>query len=55
MLRLDPALPMGFTRDLEILPNTLPPERHRGYALQWFGLSATLLALSLFLALRPRP
>ena len=55
VLRLDPALPMGFTRDLEILPNTLPPERHRGYALQWFGLSATLLALSLFLALRPRP
>lgn len=55
VLRLDPALPMGFARDLEILPNTLPPERHRGYALQWFGLSATLLALSLFLALRPRP
>lgn len=55
ILRLDPALPIGFARDLDVLPNTLPPERHRGYALQWFGLSATLLALILFLALRPRP
>jgi cytochrome oxidase assembly protein ShyY1 len=23
----------------------LPPERHRGYALQWFGLSLTLLII----------
>ena len=55
VLRLDPALPIGFARDLDILPNTLPPERHRGYALQWFGLSATLLALTVFLFLRRRP
>jgi surfeit locus 1 family protein len=55
ILRLDPALPLGYARDLEVLPNTLPPERHRGYALQWFGLSATLLALTLFLFLRRRP
>jgi surfeit locus 1 family protein len=55
VLRLDPALRVGFARDLDILPNSLPPERHRGYALQWYGLSATLAALSLFLFLRPRP
>ena len=55
VLRLDPALPMGYARDLDILPNTLPPERHRGYALQWFGLSATLLAIIVFLFLRRRP
>ena len=55
VLRLDPALPIGYVRDLDVLPNTLPPERHRGYALQWFGLSATLLALTVFLFLRSRP
>ena len=56
VLRLDPALAdLGFARDLDVLPNTLPPERHRGYALQWFGLSATLLAIILFLSLRRRP
>jgi cytochrome oxidase assembly protein ShyY1 len=56
VLRLDPALTgIGFARDLDVLPNTLPPERHRGYALQWFGLSATLLAITLFLFLRRRP
>jgi surfeit locus 1 family protein len=56
MLRLDPALAgIGFTRDLDVLPNTLPPDRHRGYALQWFGLSATLLAITLLLFLRRRP
>lgn len=56
VLRLDPALAnLGFARDLDVLPNTLPPERHRGYALQWFGLSATLLAITLFLFLRRRP
>ena len=56
VLRLDPALTsIGYTRDLDVLPNTLPPERHRGYALQWFGLSATLLAITLLLFLRRRP
>lgn len=56
VLRLDPALAdLGFVRDLDVLPNTLPPERHRGYALQWFGLSATLLAITLLLFLRRRP
>lgn len=30
----------------------LPPERHRGYALQWFGLSLTLLIIYAALAWR---
>ena len=25
VLRLDPALPIGHPRDLDVLPNTLPP------------------------------
>ncbi|HPF73292.1 MAG: SURF1 family protein [Lysobacteraceae bacterium] len=39
VLKLDPELPVGFARDREVLPNTLPPERHRGYAVQWFALA----------------
>ena len=55
VLRLDPALPLGFARDLELLPNTLPPERHRGYALQWFGLAFATFVAALFVSLRPPP
>lgn len=52
VLRLDPALPFGLPRDLRLLANTLPPEKHRGYALQWFGLSATVLVIALVLTFR---
>ncbi|MGH8025127.1 MAG: SURF1 family protein [Pseudoxanthomonas sp.] len=52
VLRLDPALKLGYLRDLEILPNTLPPERHLGYAAQWFGLALTVLITALVLTLR---
>ncbi|CAN5305621.1 SURF1 family protein [soil metagenome] len=52
VLRLDPALPIGFARDLDVLPNTLTPERHRGYALQWFGLAALTLVIALFFSFR---
>lgn len=52
VLRLDPALPFGYPRDLVLLANTLPPDRHRGYALQWFGLSATTLVIALVLTFR---
>ena len=55
VLRLDPALPIGHERDLDLLANTLPPEKHRGYALQWFGFAAGLLLLSLHLQFRRRP
>lgn len=52
VLRLDPTLALGYERDLDLLPNTLPPEKHRGYALQWFGFAVGLLLLSLYLQLR---
>lgn len=55
VLRLDPALPLGFERDLALHANTLPPEKHRGYALQWFGLAVTTLVVALVLNLRKRP
>jgi surfeit locus 1 family protein len=54
ILRLDPALPFGYARDLDVLPNTLPPERHRGYAVQWFGLALVTAILALFFGFRRR-
>ena len=52
VLRLDPALPLGFDRDLQLLANTLPPDQHRGYALQWFALALLVLATALILTFR---
>lgn len=54
VLRLDPALPMGYARDLDLLANTLTPDKHRGYALQWFGLAAAMLVLTVFMTWRHR-
>lgn len=39
VLLLDPSAPHGFARRWQALPNTLPPERHRAYAVQWFALA----------------
>ncbi len=54
VLRLDPALSLGYTRDLELLPNTLPPSRHLGYAVQWFGMALAVLAIAGILHWRRR-
>ena len=62
VLRLDPArkaqdagvmLAPG-QRDLDILPNTITPERHLGYAVQWFALALAVLVTALVLTLRLR-
>lgn len=52
VLRLDPKLPIGYERDLDLLPNTLPPDKHRGYALQWFALALAVLVTALVLTFR---
>lgn len=52
VLRIDPALPIGYARDLDILPNTLPPERHLGYAVQWFALALAVLVTATILTFR---
>lgn len=54
VLKLDPALPLGHARDLDVLPNTLPPQKHLGYAVQWFGLAAAVLVTALVLTFRFR-
>lgn len=52
VLRIDPALSLGYLRNLDVLPNTLPPERHRGYAVQWFAMATALALLSLWALIR---
>lgn len=54
LLRLDPALPIGHARDLDVLPNTLPPEKHLGYALQWAALALAAFVITLVLFFRSR-
>ena len=54
VVRLDPKLPGGYARDLDILPNTLPPERHLGYAVQWWALALAVLVTALILTFRKR-
>lgn len=56
VLKLDPRNPLGYARDLDILPNTLPPQRHLGYAVQWFALALAVLVTALLLTFRkPNP
>jgi cytochrome oxidase assembly protein ShyY1 len=55
VLRLDPALALGYVRDLDVLTNTLPPSRHRGYALQWFAMAAAVGMIALVFLFRRKP
>ena len=52
VLRLDPALPFGYERDLEVLPGNMPPERHRAYAVTWFGFALVALVIFVMLHLK---
>lgn len=54
ILRPDPAAKIGYARDFDILPNTLPPEQHLGYAVQWFALALAVLATALILTFRKK-
>ncbi|RZA20818.1 MAG: SURF1 family protein [Lysobacteraceae bacterium] len=62
VLRLDPVGKQGDAgvmlapgqRDLEVLPNTLTPARHLGYAVQWFALAVTVLVVALVLTLKSK-
>lgn len=49
---LDAQASDGYLRDWR--PGGMPPERHVGYALQWFALAATLLAGYVAASLRRR-
>ena len=45
VILLDPAEPNGFLRDWNPTFGGFGPERHIGYAVQWFALAATLLVI----------
>lgn len=47
IINLDPQNPAAYPMEWQIV--TLSPERHRGYAFQWFALALTLLILSVAL------
>lgn len=51
MLLLDPAAPDGFVRQWQ--PRIDGPQKHMGYAVQWFSFAGTLLALYLILNVKP--
>ncbi len=49
-LLLDPQQDDGFVRKWS--PGGIPPERHLGYAVQWFALAITLLVLYLIIVFK---
>lgn len=52
VLLLDPELPFGFVRDWR--PDYFPPERHVGYAVQWFSLALALAVIFVVVNLREK-
>ena len=50
LLLLDRGAPLGYVRDWQ--PPGLPPARHWSYAIQWWGLAATLIVIWAVLSTR---
>ena len=51
LVALDPDLPHGYVREWKAAPG-LSPDRHRGYAFQWFALATALLVIWVVVNLR---
>jgi surfeit locus 1 family protein len=51
-LLLDAGFSDGFFREWE--PRALPPERHIGYAIQWFSFAGILAVMVIVLSVRSR-
>ena len=54
VLRPDPLQKIGFARDLAVSANSMPPEKHQAYALQWFGLAVAWLLLCIYVGRRKK-
>lgn len=52
IIRLDPSQPDGFERQVA-MRSDFGPDRHVGYAVQWFALAVTMLVIYVFLNLKP--
>lgn len=53
ILMLDPTLPDGFEREWQARLN-FKPERHVGYAVQWFAFAFAAVVIYLLLSFRPQ-
>ncbi len=51
-VRLEAGQPGAL--DIDWAPINTKPEKHRGYAVQWFSMAAALLAFWLYSSIRPR-
>ena len=51
--RLDPQEPHGYVRDWQPFYG-IPPQRHLGYAVQWFALALALVVLCIYLGVKRR-
>ncbi len=54
ILLLSTEMPHGFIRHWQTI-NTMSPQRHIGYAVQWFSLALTLMIIYLKFNIRRRP
>lgn len=52
ILRPQQPLQPGYRLPEQLLPNTLSPDKHLGYAVQWFAMATTVLLLALILSVR---
>jgi len=52
IILLDPEAPQGYWRDWQPGFGGFGPERHQGYAVQWFALSAALVILYIVASIR---
>ena len=52
VLLADPAADDGYSRDWR--PGGLPPERHLGYAVQWFAMAFALTVIAIVVGVRSR-
>lgn len=52
IIRLDKAEADGFVRDWAIV--SMPPERHLGYAFQWFAMALVLFIIVIILSLKKK-
>ena len=55
LILLEPAAPDGYERDWQPRFSGFGPERHHGYAAQWFALAAALVILYLAASARRSP
>ena len=50
IIRLDPKQPDGFTRQWALV--SMPPERHKAYAAQWFGIASVIFIIFIALSFK---